>query len=444
MLSEAQGVSLRITSGVRFRRRPLAKGVGLRVADSYTGNNPEDDFTPLKTIRRSYSVIREKISFELEGETFDAKDSITTQTCELSQGEFNDFLALYPIPSEYHVILPKSNQTIFDAPPGLIYRDSILLVVLSLLLLLLCVKPMVVSPLSTSSEGSLICVELEHGQQRPAIMEGGKEMAFRNFIYTEDDEDLAFLPKDPSLGFGIGSPSILVNTKPLKANEEPEIQPVEVITNSGGSSNPKLFVVHPRSVAARIKDRKCLPDVSELKDSIACHLKISTITPPAWKNHLDNHMDFELLDLHDRCYARQAVVDNAVNRRSRELLQVIEKLRGKCDVMRSRERAREEECEGLRVKCEAPVTEMMLESQKSAGYQQRLSSLEWKVTSFEAEMARLEGVEVSLRKEVEELKQYRREVVSKVVPYAAMELVYNDEMGSLVGKLVSFAIVYGR
>ncbi|GJT78073.1 hypothetical protein Tco_1044798 [Tanacetum coccineum] len=47
-----------------------------------------------------------------------AKDSITTQTCELSQEEFNDFLALYPVPSEYHVILPKSNQTIFDAPPG--------------------------------------------------------------------------------------------------------------------------------------------------------------------------------------------------------------------------------------------------------------------------------------------------------------------------------------
>ncbi|GKD97980.1 hypothetical protein Tco_1381877, partial [Tanacetum coccineum] len=89
-----------------------------------------------------------------------AKDSITTQTCELSQGEFNDFLALYPVPSEYHVILPKSNQTIFDAPPGFMYRDSILLAVPSLLLLLSCVKIMVVSHLSTFSKGSLICVEL--------------------------------------------------------------------------------------------------------------------------------------------------------------------------------------------------------------------------------------------------------------------------------------------
>ncbi|GKD91568.1 hypothetical protein Tco_1367075 [Tanacetum coccineum] len=77
----------------------LVKGVGLRMADSYTGNHREDDFTPLETIRS-------------------AKDSITIQTCELSQEEFNDFLALYPIPPEYGVMLPKSNQTIFDAPSG--------------------------------------------------------------------------------------------------------------------------------------------------------------------------------------------------------------------------------------------------------------------------------------------------------------------------------------
>ncbi|GJR29572.1 hypothetical protein Tco_1105804 [Tanacetum coccineum] len=145
------------------------------------------------------------------------------------------FLTLYPISSEYRVILPKSNQTIFDAPPGFIYRGSTLLVVPSTQLLLSCAKLMVVSPLTTSSEGSSICVELvitriegwhewffyvqdsiipanvrvfpdpilflaglkpswEYGQQRPAIMATGKEMAFRNFIYAEDDEELSFLP----------------------------------------------------------------------------------------------------------------------------------------------------------------------------------------------------------------------------------------------------------
>ncbi|GJT00600.1 hypothetical protein Tco_0821769 [Tanacetum coccineum] len=174
-----------------------------------------------------------------------------------------------------------------------IYLGLTLLVVSSSPLLLSCARLMVVSPLSTSSEGSSICVEL-----------------------------------DPSPGFGIGSPSVSVNTEPMKADEELVIQPVEVTTDFRESPKPKVFVVYPRSVAARVKDRKCktrggssrppvkrklapgsstsrathaktssskddvpfltvsdddegLPDVLELKDATACHLKISAITPPA-------------------------------------------------------------------------------------------------------------------------------------------------------------------
>nr|GFB65078.1 hypothetical protein [Tanacetum cinerariifolium] len=78
-------------------------------------------------------------------------------------------------------------------------------------------------------------------------------------------------------------------------------------------------------------------------------------------------------------------------------------------------------------------------SQKWAGYQQSLSTLESKVTSLKAKKARLKAVEVSIQKKVDELKQDRREVVSKVVPYAAIELIHSDDMGSLVGRLVSSA-----
>nr|GFC42942.1 hypothetical protein [Tanacetum cinerariifolium] len=46
--------------------------------------------------------------------------------------------------------------------------------------------------------------------------------------------------------------------------------------------------------------------------------------------------------------------------------------------------------------------------------------------------------------EVGELKQDIREVLSKVIPYVALELLHRDDIGSLVGKLVSSAIVYGR
>ncbi|GJR95929.1 hypothetical protein Tco_0268103 [Tanacetum coccineum] len=389
--------------GRKHQWKALAEreNVRLPVADSHTGNHLEDDFTSLKTIRRSYSVIKEKIPLELKGRP-------SSQRGE----EFNDFLALYPIPSEYHVILPKSNQTVFDAPPGYVglYIHSFSLANLRLPLTeffceVLEYYQINFLPILKRIPCSNVLIDIP--QVYPILFLAGlkpsweHEIAFRNFIYTKDNEDLAFLPNP---GFGTGSPSILVNTEPLKANEEPEIQPAEVTTDSRGSPKPDLFVVHPGSVAAQIKDRKCktrggssrppvkrkiasgsstsrgtraktsslkddapfltvsnddegLPDVLDLKDANDGHLKISAITPPAWKNHLDNHMDLELLDLHDHCYARQVVVDNVVNRRSHELLYVIEKLRGECDVMRSRERARDEECEGLWVKCEAAMTE---------------------------------------------------------------------------------------
>ncbi|GKC66241.1 hypothetical protein Tco_1098839 [Tanacetum coccineum] len=170
------------------------------------------------------------------------------------------------------------------------------------------------------------------------------------------------------------------------------------------------------------------------EDANTCHLKITAITPPAWKAHLENQMDLELLDLHDYCYARHAVVDNVVNKRARKFLQVIKKMSGEADVIKARERSREEECN---------LDRMMLESQKWAGYQVTLSTLESKVDSLEAEKAKLEAVEASLRREDKELKQDRRDIVSKVIPYAAMELVYSDELGWLVGTLVSSVITYG-
>nr|GEV91547.1 hypothetical protein [Tanacetum cinerariifolium] len=264
----------------------------------------------------------------------------------------------------------------------------------------------------------------EHGEQRPAIFMGDNEMSFRNFIYIEDDEDLTFLPKDFSVGFNIGSPSVSINTEPVRADEQ---------------GNPKgdTFVVHAGSVAARIREKKCktrrgssrppvrrnlafssltsriirakasplkddtpvlsiydddkgLEDYLELKDATACHLKIFAITPPIWKGCLNNHLDMDLLDLYDHCYARQAVVDNEVNRRSRELLEVIKKMRGEADVM------------------------LMLESQKWLGYQVSLLDLESKVTSLEAEKANLKATDASLRQETVEVKHDRKEVVSKV------------------------------
>ncbi|GKE51008.1 hypothetical protein Tco_1486164 [Tanacetum coccineum] len=221
-----------------------------------------------------------------------------------------------------------------------------------------------------------------------------------------------------------------MNTEPLSVDAEPTLKLSEDTADSRGSPKPerKLAPGSSFSRATRAKtsslkddppflivsdDDEGLPDVFELKDANACHLKIFAITPPAWKNHLDNHLDVELLDLHDRCYARQAVVGNDVNKRSRELLQVIEKNKGECDVMKEIKRDWEEEYEELRSKCKASMTDFE-KNPIVAGYQVSLSALESKVASLEAEKARLEAVEASLKKEVDDVKRDRIEVVLKV------------------------------
>ncbi|GJQ94609.1 hypothetical protein Tco_0491191 [Tanacetum coccineum] len=148
-------------------------------------------------------------------------------------------------------------------------------------------------------------------------------------------------------------------------------------------------------------------------------------------------MDLELLDLHDRSYAQQVVVDNAVNRRACEFLQVIEKMSGEADVIKASERSREEECEGLQVKFEAAMAEFD-QNPDVLALREKISSLTADFKEHkEEDKVRLEVVEVSLRREVKELKQDRRDIVSKVVPYAAMELVHSDELGKLVATLSS-------
>nr|GEY16003.1 hypothetical protein [Tanacetum cinerariifolium] len=73
-----------------------------------------------------------------------------------------------------------------------------------------------------------------------------------------------------------------------------------------------------------------------------------------------------------------------------------------------------------------------------------LLDLELNVASLEAENADHEATKALLCQEIEEVKHDMREVVSKVVTYACMELLHSDEFGRLVEKLVSLAITFGR
>ncbi|GKA17475.1 hypothetical protein Tco_0697312 [Tanacetum coccineum] len=436
-----------------------------------------------------------------------AKDAIRSQTYVLSSEELAEFLELYLVPPEYNVMLPKYTQTIYDAPDGYIgsfiftFLDSIPLDVPNSLPLSLCAKRMVVSIILSFSEvitriegwkgqfffiqNSVVPAEYpqlfskdnryptsvrvfpdpilflaglkpswEFGQQRPTIIIDGEEMSFRNFMYDDTNEDLSFLPKEPYLDDGAGSPSVSINAEtPLTIVEATE-QLVENTTDSGGSPQSKKLVIHTGCVAGRINERKCKtrggssrPPIkrklvqgtsclrsSRVKtshqihssfvvisdddeDATACHLKISAITPPAWKGHLDNQLDLELFDLHDRCYARQAVVDNAVNFKARELLKVVEQIKGECKVLNEREKSMDQECEELRIKCEAAKT-YFDKNTNVVALRKKIVNLQGEVKDYRANLdkmlleshglaIRLESAEASLRQELENAKRDR-------------------------------------
>ncbi|GJU89692.1 hypothetical protein Tco_1302115 [Tanacetum coccineum] len=356
-----------------------------------------------------------------------------SKTCKLTKEEFTQFLSLYHIPYKYHDMLPKPNQTIFDAPEGWdkkSFRNKLpdnihknpFFQRLGRYLTSVHVFP---GPILFKAG---LKPSWEHGQQRPMIIVGGPEMLFRNFMYAENDDDLSFIPKEPSANFGIGSPYVSINTEPPVVEVVPIDQPAENTADSEHSPHREEYVIHPGSVPARIRERKCRTrggslkplvkcmlvqgaptsrstraKVAALKDDSsfltifdddeenanACHLKVSAITPLAWKNHLDSQLDVEYEEFKAKCKAAMTDFDKnpAVN------------------VLHGKITSLSREVKEHRVN----LDRMLPESQKWSGYQLD-----------------------------------RAEVVSKVMPYVAMELVNSDDMGKLVAKLVSASILYGQ
>ncbi|GJW25230.1 hypothetical protein Tco_0039041 [Tanacetum coccineum] len=94
----------------------------------------------------------------------------------------------------------------------------------------------------------------EHSSKHHAIFIGGKEMAFWNFMFAEDDEEMIFIPHEPSPGFGFGSPSPSINNEPPLLEAEPlasvNLEQLLLRTLKNGSDLSKPFERNRLSVAS--------------------------------------------------------------------------------------------------------------------------------------------------------------------------------------------------
>ncbi|GJU96378.1 hypothetical protein Tco_1321134 [Tanacetum coccineum] len=158
------------------------------------------------------------------------------------------------------------------------------------------------------------------------------------------------------------------------------------------------------------------PSANELKDVTDCHWVVAHVTPPSWKQHLREISIEQLCDIHDRAYIRQAVLDNVLNSRTRELIFTLYKAKTSYDAIRARELDKDRAYAKLKRKDKWMVFIAKIEGIKS-------------------ERERLKSSKIQLLQKIDSLKQDRAAVVSKVIPDAAMKLVRSDDLDVLIAKL---------
>ncbi|GJS94025.1 hypothetical protein Tco_0800993 [Tanacetum coccineum] len=136
---------------------------------------------------------------------------------------------------------------------------------------------------------------------------------------------------------------------------------------------------------------------------------------------------------------RQAVLDNILNGRTRELIFALHKARASYDTMRERDIKKDKVYAELEKKCNEALQDL---DKNPLVFDMRVE-IET-LQSLGSEGKRLKASEIQLLQQVDSLRQDRTVVVSRVIPDAAIKLIHSDEIGVLIARLVKSSIIYGR
>ncbi|GJS50726.1 hypothetical protein Tco_0624088 [Tanacetum coccineum] len=461
------------------------EGVGLRVADSHTGNHPKvvlrhsklfeggadvpkalhNPITHLGNWKGSFFFIENKII------PSDYPELILGEN-KLDKKSFNDKVPLHPEMDPLYDQIATYPYIVRTFPDPILYLAG----------------------LKTT---------WEHSPKKPVIYHRGQgifaslfiswfnsfmlsfyyhqcfvEMDFRRFMLGEVDGELNFLPAEVA-SEGRNSPSTkYVNNAPIiDATPLSSVYPSNVVENAVDSDDPsygedeqtligpslsphpeaskKFKILGKRKVAFDAPERALPPKVQKVP-ARASKVVGEASTPLDVDSDFDIH-EFpsakeeisieQLCDIHDRAYMRQVVLNNLkkdrayaeLERKCNEALQDLDKNPLVSD-MRVEIKDLQGQVDGLHNE----YNMLILEEKKWACYEQILSSLRAKIEGIESERERLKSSEIKLLQEIDSLKQDRAVVVSKVVPIASMKLIRSDDLGVLVAKLVRSFIIYGR
>nr|GEW94127.1 hypothetical protein [Tanacetum cinerariifolium] len=138
------------------------------------------------------------------------------------------------------------------------------------------------------------------------------------------------------------------------------------------------------------------PSAKELKDVTDYHWIIANVTPPSWKQYLRDISIEQLCDIHDKAYIHQAVLDNILNGRTRELVFALHKARASCDIMREREIKKNKAYAELEKKCNEALQDLD-ENPLVSDMRYEIETLQ--IKGLESEGKRLEAFEIKLLEE---------------------------------------------
>ncbi|GJX12659.1 hypothetical protein Tco_0204417 [Tanacetum coccineum] len=349
-----------------FHRRPTAKGVGLCLADSHTSNHPEDGFTPLKTIRRLLVVIGRRSHSSFEREAFEPERRVRHQALQSNVMSF----MLEGVDGEFSFLPAEGVSEGRNSPSAKFVNND---------------APMIdATPLSSIHPSNI--VENVVDSDDPSYGEDVQTLVGPSLPpHPEASKKLKILGKR-KVASGVPGKAL-----PLK------VQKVHAQASKvAGEASTPLDVNSDSDIHAK-----------ELRDATDCHWVVAHVTLPSWKQHLREISIEQLCDIHDRAYMRHAVLDNMLNNLNKD--RAYAKLEMKCN-------------EALQDLDKNPlVFDMRAEIKALQGQVDGLHSIK-------SERERLESSKIQLLQEINNLKQDRADVVSKVIPDAAMKLVCGDDL----------------
>nr|GEX21083.1 hypothetical protein [Tanacetum cinerariifolium] len=254
-------------------------------------------------------------------------------------------------------------------------------------------------------------------------LENWKEIDFRSFILGGVDGEFNFLhAEDASEGRNSPSSKSVNNDAPMiDAAPLSSVYPSNIVENIADSDDPSYeddeqtlvgssLPPHPEAskkhkipcktkVASGVPG-EALPLKSSLKWAFILSLGCCACYSSSWKQHLRGISIEQLCDIHDRAYIRQAVLDNVLNNRTRELIFALHKAKTAYDAIRAWEFDKDKAYAKLERKCN-----------------EALQDLDKNPLIFD------------MRAEIKAfLKQDRAAVVSRVSPDTAMKLIHSDDL----------------